>query len=250
MAPTACGGLRAPWTAVGVGLLLCLCSRPCFAQEAAASASQLTLDQLSQLVAMELQNENRRLNETLFTFDEFQGVVDMDCQSRYVLLLKSSIALHDEMSALHGDILGLSGLYLQLLEQIPEENTWIWLLGSSHERIVQKMSTYWSRVVALALDQHGCLVKELREALLDGVVRWKALHGEFMEMHWNIFAFGRYMDTKSEDAPSTAQQLASTQRVPQGIEIGNAWTWSVREWFEDYANGLLKVLQGMEAGAK
>jgi len=198
-------------------------------------------------VAMELQTESQRLNETLFSFEEFQGLAEMDCQSRYVSLLKWTIALHEEMQAFHSDILGVSGLYLQLLQQIPDENTWIWLLGSSHERIVQKLGSYWARIVALALDQHGCLLKELREVLLSSVVRWKGLHTEFMEMHWNIFAFGRYMDTKSADAPSTARQLASTQRVPQGIEIGNAWTFAVREWFEGYASELLKVLQSMEA---
>jgi len=219
----------------------------CAGQPDGAQGAEYSLEQMSQLIAMELQNENSRANESLFRFDEFQDIAEMGCQARHAYLMGQTVSVHETMSKYHTEVLGVAGVYARLLESVPDENSWLWLLTSSQERMVQKMSGYWARAVALALDQHQCLVKELRDVLLDGVVRWKELHAELVEMQWGVFAFGKYVDTKAQDGPPVHEQLTPSRPVFDNVEIGNSWIFRLRMWFEEYADGLLKALQSINA---
>jgi 2-polyprenyl-3-methyl-5-hydroxy-6-metoxy-1,4-benzoquinol methylase len=201
---------------------------------------------MSQLISLELQNENGRANESLYRFSEFQDVAEMGCDARHAYLMSQTIKVHEHMSKVHTEILGVAGIYSQLLQTVPEENSWLWLLISSQERMVSKLNAYWTRAVALALDQHQCVVKELRDVLLPGVVRWKEFHGELMEMQWGVFAFGKYLDAKATDGPPLYKQMES-RPVFDNVEVGNGWIFKLRSWWEDYAQQLLTVFQGMTA---
>jgi len=197
----------------------------------AQGADELTPEQIGQLVAFNLQSEEQRANETLFSFNTFQDIAEMDCQTRLINLLNWTANLQDGVESFHSDILGVAGLYMRLLQQVPEENTWIWLLTSSHERVLQKVNSYWTKVVSLALDQHRCLPEEVRDPLLDGVVTWKKLHAEFMEMQWQAFAFGKYGNTKS---------------AGENILAGNMWISSLREWFDQFVASVFQGLQSIK----
>lgn len=216
-------------------LLGAIVASPTAATFRQATEPHFSVEQLGQLVARELQAEERRANESLFSFFEFQDVNEMNCHARLVYLMNTTINVRAAMQTFHSDILGLAGLYFQLLDNVPEENTWIWLMTTAHERITQKMNAYWSRVVAVALDQHQCLIPQIRKVLLDAVVGWKKIHGDFMEMQWNVLAFASYAIA---DYP---------QVTPDNLTAGNLWISRLREWFESYTNQLFVVMQGVTA---
>lgn len=213
-------------------LLLPLLLPAASAGQQQAENLQFTAEQLGQLVGLNLQAEEKRSNETLFRFYEFQSIQDLDCHSRLLLLFNLTLTLRDGLESYHNDVLGVSGLYVELLRQVPDENTWIWLLTGAQERVVQRLNSFWARVVAIALDQHQCVFKEVKDVLLDAVVRWKKLNADFVELQWNAFAFGRWGNAQTAD---------------ENLVAGNSWISGVREWFEGFLASLYQALQVIQA---
>jgi len=221
-----------PQLLCGWALPLLLLVSPVIDVRGQEDIASLTPEQLGQLVAYNLENEERRPNETLFRFSEFQDVSEMDCASRLLYLLNITATLRDQLDAYNNDILGISGLYMQLLQKVPDENTWIWLLTSAHERVVNKVDAFWARIAALSLDRHNCMMPPVRDPLLAGAVEWKRLHADFTELQWKAFAFGK---------------LGSAPKGEDNLLAANVWIGTVREWFDTLLTMLFAGLQEIQA---
>jgi len=204
---------------------------------------QLSLEQLAHVVAFELQSEDRRPSEGLLSFYEFQDVAEFTCEARMVYLLNATVATREHIQGSHRDVLGLAGMFLELLQAVPQENSWIWLLTNAHRRFLDHVYSYWSRVVTLALDQHHCLIPPVRNVILDAVVAWKQLHVELLSMQWNAFAFGKYREPKPLQQPSSDEAT-----IPQeSLALGNMWIEKVGMWFEQYTQTLANVMLSLDA---
>lgn len=64
----------------------------------------------------------------------------MDCDQRLFYLMNETVVLRDAVTKLHSDIMGLAGIFIELLRHV-QESTWVWLLTTSQERVLQKVQT-------------------------------------------------------------------------------------------------------------
>ena len=64
----------------------------------------------------------------------------MDCDQRLFYLMNEKVVLRDAVTKLHSDIMGLAGIFIELLRHV-QESTWVWLLTTSQERVLQKVQT-------------------------------------------------------------------------------------------------------------
>lgn len=202
------------------------------AQLSEEEVNSLSDDQFAQLLSHNLARENSRPNETVFSFDEFQDMAEVGCQERLLWLFNTTLTLQESIAKYHEDVLGLAGLYLKFMDKFPLENSWVWVIATAQERVVLMMNKFWAKMTALSLDQHVCVLKPVREALLEAVTEWKDLHAVFGEKQWGVLAFGKYQDTgNSKD----------------NVLEGTMWIASVGEWFSLFAQKLIKTLQSLEA---
>jgi len=215
----------------------------------AEQLKQLAPEQLLQLLGMELDVEDKRTPENLLSFHEFQDVAELDCYSRLVYLVNRTMAVQEEIKSYHNDITGLAGVFWQLLHKAPTENSWVWLLTTSHESLVHKIHGYFAKLTMLALDKHSCLVQELRPAMLEAVAHWKELHASLSSLVWNGFAFGLYgdastvqeLEAKMSEATSIPGNMLS-RTWSETLVAGHSWIAQVREWFDTYT---MKLAQAM-----
>lgn len=222
------------------------------------SSEPLPLEQLAQVIAMELQVEDRRAAAQMLSFHEFQDVTELECGARIVYLMNQTLVVRDQIQNDHREVLGIAGMFLQLLQSLPEENSWVWALTNLHQHFMQQLHTYWSKVVTVALDEHQCLIAPIRDVILEAVIRWKKLHSDFVAMQWNSFAFGAYSDPtllqrlggESDTVPGFDRGQLSG-RVSDTISAGILWMGSTHDWFTGYAQDLARVLlndTGLSAG--
>jgi len=196
---------------------------------------------------LELGEEEKRPPEPLYSFAEFREVTEMDCSMRLWYLMNQTVAVRDSFRQYHSEFIGLAGVFVQLLRKQPDENSWQWLLANAHERAVQKVQTYFARVMALSVDQHHCLKPVVRDALLSGVQRWKVLHSELVATQWYGFAFGVYTDAASREEDAASGRGAVAQSPEQSFLSGNVWLANVRDWCDEYAQGLYQALVELES---
>jgi len=201
---------------------------------------QLPTEQLANIVGLELQNEDRSPAAPLLSFYEFQDVNELDCPSRLVYLVNETINVRERIQRRHQDMLGVSGLYMQLLEAVPQENSWIWILLRSNDRFLEQVHTYWSKVSALALDRHQCLVTRVRDVMLGAVVRWKGLYADYTAMQWDGFAFGGFGRTDAAEGMRGGKALAET------LAASDAFVVSLRQWFDTYTRDLTSAAIAVE----
>eukprot|EP00931_Biecheleriopsis_adriatica_P075248 TRINITY_DN49165_c0_g1_i1.p1 TRINITY_DN49165_c0_g1~~TRINITY_DN49165_c0_g1_i1.p1 ORF type:complete len:460 (-),score=94.80 TRINITY_DN49165_c0_g1_i1:61-1440(-) len=202
-------------------------------------------EQLVQFLSVELMTEDRRPREPQYSFDEFQQVAEMDCSSRLFYLMNLTVNVRDAIRSYHSEVIGLAGVFVQLLRRVPDENSWLWLMATSQERGVQKVQTYFARVMALSVDQHHCLKAVVRDALLSGVQRWKDLHVELMASTWYGLAFGVNADPAMlSQSAGPGSAAISTE---ESLMAGNVWLANVRNWFDSYAQELYEALLTLES---
>eukprot|EP00933_Yihiella_yeosuensis_P029505 TRINITY_DN23148_c1_g1_i1.p1 TRINITY_DN23148_c1_g1~~TRINITY_DN23148_c1_g1_i1.p1 ORF type:complete len:506 (-),score=80.08 TRINITY_DN23148_c1_g1_i1:196-1587(-) len=207
--------------------------------------------ELAQFLSIELTAEERRPQEKLYSFNEFEWVAEMDCNSRLFYLMNETVNMRDGMRAYHSDILGVSGVFIQFLRKMPQENSWIWLLATSQERAAQKIQTYWTKIMAMALDQHHCVPQLARDVLLDGVIKWKNLYGQLSELFWYGFAFGVYTEAAAlqnlNHQGVISDSAFSNRSVDEHFMTGNMWIADVRNWCEDFSQKLYKAMLKYES---
>lgn len=206
----------------------------------------LPVEQLAQVLSAEMLAEDKRPMEETYRFAEFQEVSQMDCSMRLFYLMNTTVTLRDALRGYHTDMIGLSGLFVQLLRKMPNENSWVWLLANTHERGVQKIQTYFSRVLALCVDQHQCIRSLVKDALLKGVEGWKNLSGELVATQWYGFAHGTCSDPDSQESDSARLAGGMKRSAEESFIAGNIWLAKVRSWFDEYTSGLYDALLTLE----
>eukprot|EP00439_Symbiodinium_sp_Y106_P034408 s5693_g4.t1 len=225
-----------PWRLLLGALGVARCS-----QAAPAAEPALSPEQLEELVTNELLAQDAAASEPLQRLDEFLQVQEMDCSARLFYLMNRTVGLRDELAKLHSDFMGVAGVYLQLMQHMPEETVWVWLLATSEERLTQKVQSYFFRIMALAVDQHHCLKAIARDAVLRGVEGWKKLHVDYLAQQWYGFAFGTFkqpgMSAGDGGAASSAQE---------SFMAGSFWMSKVFRWFDGYAQDLYKAMLELE----
>lgn len=176
-------------------------------------------------------------------------MADLDCGGRLFYLMNHTIAVRDSLRAYHTELLGVAGLFLELLRRVPEENSWLWLLLTAQERTLQKLHTYWSRVSALALDQHHCLVVDVRNVVLEATVRWRTLYADLAAKWWDGFAFGlrgRRQTSCGAGKQLSASPSGETSETAAHFMSGSVWMTVLREWFDEYAQKLYAAMVTLE----
>mmetsp|Transcript_18168 Transcript_18168/g.34969 ORF Transcript_18168/g.34969 Transcript_18168/m.34969 type:complete len:479 (-) Transcript_18168:268-1704(-) len=217
------------------------------------TVNELSLDQLAQLAALQLQLEDGRPAEKFLSLAEFDHVSSFDCASRLVYLINETLTVQGHIQTYQRDFLGGQEIFGKLLQSVPQENTWIWLLMSVCERFSQQVHTYLSRVVALALDQHHCLVSKIRDVILTAVGRWKKLYAELLALQWDDCAFG--VDGVSDNFSRSTKAVGGLSlggsvngNLSQAFIVGNRWIESMHHWFDQYAQDLVGAAVSMQEG--
>jgi hypothetical protein len=215
-------------------------------REAAIDLSQQPPEKLFRLLAWELMKEDKRPQNNFMKFGEFQDIMDLTCHDRLLYIMKITMETSEEITDYHNNITGTSGLYW-LLHKFPDENSWIWLLTTSHERLLRNVNLYLSKLAALTLDKQTCISSEFRAILMDAALKWKRLSGDWNALVWNGLAFGLYGDVTSWR--DTDNETGKTEDGPGGdppnvtwsenLIFGNMWSTSLQKWFEAHANLLL-----------
>lgn len=212
-------------------------------KEAAIDLSQQPPEKLFRLLAWELMKEDKRLEHKYLKFNEFQDIMDLSCHDRLLYIIKITMDSAEEITAYNNNITGTAGLYW-LLHKFPDENSWIWLLTTSHEWLLRRVNIYLSKLAMLALDRQTCLTSDFRAVLMDAPVRWKRLSGDWNALVWNGLAFGLYGDVTSwrEMDNETGKMDNGPGGAPPNVTwsenliFGNMWSTSLQKWFEAYAN--------------
>jgi len=193
----------------------------------------LPLKTLVQLLNAQLSHEDHRAPEKPLSFHEFAELEGTGCPQRAMHLLNLTLTLRDQFHQYHEELSSISSVYLQLLEQLPLESSWSWLVASSHEQFLEKMHAFWGRTLLLALDRHPCFLPGVRNVILQGILRWKELSTDLNALLWNGFAFGTFGNTMVHKASS----------VPTGsVLASHAWCSDVLEWFEAFAHRMFEAI--------
>lgn len=213
--------------------------------EPAQQAAGVDPAQLLQLIGSELQAEDTRPAEApLGFFNDFQDIVDLGCYDRLVFLANETLALQQQLASYHDNMHGVVGLFWLLLQQMPEESSWVWLLLNSRERLVRKIRHYISQVVVLALDQPTCIA-DVRRTLLDATVQWKKLQADGSVLMWNSFAFGVYGDIASLRAAAVGTEWPGHSVRHSWSEMlvaGIGWLSEVRGWYDSHSQSLFQAM--------
>lgn len=211
--------------------------------------AELPMDKLYQLLALELHTEGNRPAERMLNFNDFQDTLDLDCQARLLQLLNRTAETRQHIAVYHNDVVSVASLYVQILKQSPVEISWVWLILSSHNRVLLLVHGYFAKLVVLALDKHLCLMTNVRKVVLDAVVHWKKLHTESVELLWHGFAFGALTNDIVSREPDivSAKDKGELGRFPnetwyENLLSANAWMSNVREWFEQLAQNLYDAM--------
>eukprot|EP00435_Cladocopium_sp_Y103_P053716 s692_g17.t1 len=159
----------------------------------------LAPQQLADFLSVELVAQDQKPPEALYRLNEFQEVSEMDCGQRLFYLINQTVTLRDAITQLHADVMGLAGIFIQLLRHL-SESAWVWLLTHSHERAVHKVQSYFFRVMALSVDQHPCMKAVVRDAVLGGIETWKQMQVDLLALQWHGLAFGFYADPEGMDS--------------------------------------------------
>ncbi|CAL1160564.1 unnamed protein product [Cladocopium goreaui] len=66
--------------------------------------------------------EDQKPPEPLYRLNEFQEVIalvsEMDCGQRLFYLINQTVTLRDAITQLHADVMGLAGIFIQLLRHL------------------------------------------------------------------------------------------------------------------------------------
>ena len=217
-------------------------------QAAADQLSRQPPEKLFQLLAFELSKEDRRPEHKYFRVHEFQDVMELNCYERLLYILKLTNEASDEIREYHLNITGTSGLYW-MLRQYPDENSWVWLLTTSHEFLIRRVNIYISKIATIALDNKPCLTNDFRVVLMDAISRWKRIYSDFTALLWNGMAFGLYGDVTSwnEGNESGAADASGppTTTWSENLIFGNMWASGLQRWFEQH-NEILTQAVAME----
>lgn len=192
--------------------------------------------QLAEFLTVELVAQDQKPLEPMYHLNEFQEVAEMDCGQRLFYLMNQTVSLRDSIVQLHTDIMGLAGIFIQLIRHLPD-TSWVWLLTQSHERAVQKVQSYFFRVMALSVDQHPCMKAVVRDAVLEGIQSWKTMQVDLLAMQWHSLAFGFYSDPEDSQSSGSAEE---------SFIAGTYWLTKLQEWFQNYTNGVYRALLILE----
>eukprot|EP00928_Gymnodinium_smaydae_P040115 TRINITY_DN27262_c0_g2_i1.p1 TRINITY_DN27262_c0_g2~~TRINITY_DN27262_c0_g2_i1.p1 ORF type:complete len:530 (-),score=114.25 TRINITY_DN27262_c0_g2_i1:127-1581(-) len=209
---------------------------------AAADLAQQPPEKLFALLAYELSQEDNRPQRTSLSFGEFREVMQLNCVERLIYIMKLANDAAEELKSYHLNITSTTGLYW-FLQKHGEDDSWLWLLATSHEKMTRRVNLYFSTIAVLALDRAPCLTPDFRTVLMDAVARWKKVFGDFTALLWNGVAFGVYGDVVSwrdvdnktglgvegpgQDPPNTTWS--------ENLIFGNIWASSLQQWFEMHA---------------
>eukprot|EP00928_Gymnodinium_smaydae_P055539 TRINITY_DN39052_c0_g1_i1.p1 TRINITY_DN39052_c0_g1~~TRINITY_DN39052_c0_g1_i1.p1 ORF type:complete len:458 (-),score=106.59 TRINITY_DN39052_c0_g1_i1:161-1534(-) len=200
--------------------------------------SSLPLEKLAQILALELQQEDKRPVETIHSFNEFQDMTELDCGSRLLLLMNRTLSIRNDVRGLHQDVSGVAGLMMQVISKFPDENTWIWLAQSARSRVLRMVHGYLARLASMSLDRQDCLMTEIRQLLLEAVVQWKELHRQSLATLWSGYAFGQL----SGD-PDASRNNSAAMSWSDALVASDAWLGKVRTWLDTLTEQLYLALQ-------
>eukprot|EP00928_Gymnodinium_smaydae_P011999 TRINITY_DN14385_c0_g2_i1.p1 TRINITY_DN14385_c0_g2~~TRINITY_DN14385_c0_g2_i1.p1 ORF type:complete len:504 (+),score=58.91 TRINITY_DN14385_c0_g2_i1:43-1512(+) len=218
----------------------------------AIDLSKQPIERIFRLLAFELMREEKRAPEKSLGLREFQDATEVDCPSRLVKLLQGVNELADEIQAYHLNITGTVGLYW-LLHQYPEEHSWVWLVTSSHERLLWKIDQHLSQFEVYSMDERlaqSCLNPGLRTVLMNAAAQWRKIYGDYIALLWNGVAFGMLGDVTSwreldnetlvaEEGPGGPPPNASWS---ENIIFGNMWMSSVQKWLDYHRTDLTQAI--------
>ncbi|CAK8992187.1 unnamed protein product [Durusdinium trenchii] len=193
-------------------------------------------NQLLDFLSAELNIHDQKSPEALYHLNEFQDVSEMDCDQRLFYLMNETVVLRDAVTKLHSDIMGLAGIFIELLRHV-QESTWVWLLTTSQERVLQKVQTYFFRVMALSVDQHPCMKALVRDVLLVGIEAWKELQVDLLALQWHSFAFSFYRDPAFQGSAGT---------VEESFVAGTYWLTKLQDWMHNYTRQVYEALLTLE----
>jgi len=215
-----------------------------------AVLEQMPIQNIAQLLAHELESEESRASEKLVSFYEYQDVADWDCNRRLFYILNETGVVRDKIRNQHASMLGIMGIYMRLLRELPEENTWIWIVARAHERVQEVVHTYFARVKMLSLEDHQCLFTSVRTVVLDAVAHWKQLRKDLAEMQWKGFAYGTLANTSTQAFGHTDQKAVFGDLLDHAwsgnLIATDAWISNVLVWFEDHTAKLYTALVAAE----
>ncbi|CAJ1430293.1 unnamed protein product, partial [Effrenium voratum] len=232
------------WPAMGQVLLVSLICG--LAGAAEVRLEDLSNAQLIEVLSLELMQQDQKAPEELYHLNEFQEVSELDCGMRLFYLMNQTVTVRDAVAKLHEDVLGLSGLFVQLMRRAPEESTWVWLVATSQERALQKVQSYYFRVMALAVDQHPCLKAVVRDAVLHGVEGWKQLQVDLLALQWHSFAFGMYKEPGLEDEPGPGKAAVAASKSEESFLASSFWLAKLRTWLEGHTEDLYQAMLALE----
>jgi len=196
----------------------------------------LAPQQLADFLSVELVAQDQKPPEPLYRLNEFQEVSEMDCGQRLFYLINQTVTLRDAITQLHADVMGLAGIFIQLLRHL-SESAWVWLLTHSHERAVQKVQSYFFRVMALSVDQHPCMKAVVRDAVLGGIETWKQMQVDLLALQWHGLAFGFYADPEGMDSAGTAEE---------SFIAGTYWLTKLQDWTQNYTGEVYQAMVTLE----
>lgn len=208
--------------------------------------SKQPVEKLFRLLAYELFREEKRPPERRFSIRDFQIATDLSCEERLLHLAQDAKQVSEEVRIYHLNVTGTAGLYW-LLHKYPEEHSWVWLIATSHDRVLRKVGQHFSRLASLALDDGpgaACLSPGFRTVLMNAGATWKKIHGDHIALLWNGVAFGilgdvtswREVDEESEVAEPGPGGPPPNVSWSENLIFGNMWISSVQKWLEHHAN--------------
>ncbi|CAE8631018.1 unnamed protein product, partial [Polarella glacialis] len=183
---------------------------------------------------------NNRPVEKRLGIAEYQVNGDLSCVDSVLRLAQEASILAEEVQHYQLNITGTSGLYW-MLHKYPEEHSWAWLMAASHERVMRKVQHYLVRLQTFAVgDEKSCLSANFRTAMMNAVVQWKRLTGDFSALLWNGVAFGilgdvtswREVDENGTVDPNEPGGPPPNVSWSENIIFGNMWLSSVQKWLE------------------
>lgn len=206
------------------------------------SGAAMDLNHVAQVLAYELERADQKSWAPMLGFELFQDELELGCYGRLATLMNRTVVLRDELRLFHHDHTGIAGMFAQFLQASPAENSWVWYLMNSRERVLNEVNAYFSKVIALALSRQECLMTSMRRVLLDAVVKWKDLQAECLQLMWSSFAFQDYSGLGELEARPEAEGLPSVPWA-RALVASDAWISRTRSWLEEVAVDLFHAME-------
>jgi hypothetical protein len=212
-------------------------------QQGSTDLSKQPPEKLFALLAWELSKYDQRPESKFLKFGDFQQVMDLNCRERLLYILKLVMETSEEITQFQANVTSTSSLYWLLHKYTSGgEDSWIWLLTTSHEWLIRKVNIYLSSLAVITLDKTSCVGDAFRVVLTDAAARWKRMFGDFSALLWNGLAFGVYGDVttwresdKSADAPVDEAASVPNATWTENLIFGHMWISAVQKWMEYHA---------------